>query len=188
MEITPSKKQREVEKAIMMLVDCVRENCRNKKPLLLHSVRVGLKLLELNQPSSVVSAGILHDLLEDTNCTLEQIEKEFGKKVAGLVMALSQEKIKDYKKRWHILLKKIKKAGKQAMLIKVIDIQDNAKFLPLVKDKKILNQIYWKHNFAMSQMEPYIGNLEIFKQCRQDYLKTFRQLVVAGKGCGSVEN
>ena len=138
-KIKASQKELDIERAIIMLVGCVQENCRNSKPLILHSIRVGMKLLDLNQPTEVVVAGILHDLVEDTNCTTEQIKNAFGKKVSNLVYALTQEKIEDYKERWHVLLGKIKKAGKSAMIMKIVDCNDNlVHFFPSVKDTSSL--------------------------------------------------
>ncbi len=70
----------------------------------------------------MVIAGVLHDFIEDTDCTAGQIEQEFGKRVADLVLALTQEGIEDYKERWNVLLDKIKKIGQDAMIIKVVDM------------------------------------------------------------------
>lgn len=164
MKIKPPKEQKDIERAIALLVDSVRECCRNQKPLILHSIRVGMKLLALKQPKEVVIAGLLHDLVEDTNCPLSRIEREFGSRVANLVYALSQEKIKGYKRRWHVLLAKIKKAGKDAMIIKVVDSTDNIQYVPLIKNKKALEAILWKVQFTIESLEPHLRNLEIFKQ------------------------
>lgn len=167
-----------MEKAIIMLADCVRKNCRNPKPLILHSIRVGLKLLELRQPKEVVIAGILHDLIEDTDCTIGQIRKTFGVKVARLVSSVTQEKLKDYKKRWYILMEKIKKEGKSAMILKLVDMNENLVYIPLMKDREELKKIQWKNNFAMSQLKPHIGNLGVFRECGNAYKRTFRNLGV----------
>jgi len=177
MQVIPQKQDQEIEKAITMVIDCVREKCTNPKPLILHSIRVGFRLLELKQPINVVLAGFLHDLVEDTNCTVEKIEKEFGQKVSGLTIALAQEKIEDYKERWRVLMSKIKKAGEKAMLIKLLDIEDNLKYLPQVKDNKILKEIQWKHNFAMKELESHLGNLDIFKECRKAHKQLFKKLL-----------
>lgn len=99
MNIKPPKEQIKIEKAIIMLVYCVIRKCRNPKPVILHSLRVGLKLQELNQSKEVVIAGILHDLIEDTNCKISQIKKKFGSKVAKLVSACSLPNIKNDKTR-----------------------------------------------------------------------------------------
>lgn len=176
MKIKPRKIDREMERAIIILTEYVKKKCRNPKPLILHSIRVGLKLLELKQPKEVVIAGILHDLVEDTDCTIGQIRKVFGIKVARLVSGVSQEKIKDYKKRWAILMEKIKKEGKSAMILKLVDMNENLNYIPLVKNREELRQIRWKNNFAMDQLKPYLGNLKIFRECRNDYKKTFNKL------------
>jgi len=60
--------QKEFETAIVFLIQKIKEHCYNEKPLILHSIRVGLRLVELNEAKDVVIAGFLHDLLEDTDC------------------------------------------------------------------------------------------------------------------------
>lgn len=178
MNIKPRKIDQEMERAITMVVHCVNKKCRNPKPLILHSIRVGLKLCELKQAKEVVIAGILHDLVEDTNCTLKVIENEFGKTVARLVASFTQEKVDDYKERWCILMNKIIKAGKAAMLVKLVDIYENLDYIPSIrkKDRKTLIAVYWKHNFGMNCLKPYLGHLKIFRDCRNDYRKVFKKM------------
>jgi len=50
-----------------------------------HCVAVASILAELSVPPAVVIAGILHDTVEDTSITLDDIEQEFGEEVAKLV-------------------------------------------------------------------------------------------------------
>jgi len=57
MKIKPPEEQIDFEKAIVMLVDCVKQGCNNDKPLILHSLRVGFKLWEIGQPNEVIVAG-----------------------------------------------------------------------------------------------------------------------------------
>lgn len=47
----------EIEKAIYFLADCIRLEKRTSKPLMIHSTRVGMKLLNDCQPKDVVVAG-----------------------------------------------------------------------------------------------------------------------------------
>ncbi len=47
-------------------------------------------LVEDRQPVPVVAAGLLHDLLEDTLTTAEEIEERFGSEVRRLVQAVSE--------------------------------------------------------------------------------------------------
>ncbi len=177
MKIRQREIDKEMERAIIMLVDCVKKKCRNEKPVILHSLRVGFKLFEMGQPKEVVIAGLLHDLVEDTNCTLRQIKDVFGDRVAILVSAVTQVKEKDYKKRWLILMKKIEKAGKAAMLLKLIDVGENVLYVPFIKEKEEIQAVYWKHNFVMKWLKPYFGTRKIYREYRDAYQKVFKKLL-----------
>jgi guanosine-3',5'-bis(diphosphate) 3'-pyrophosphohydrolase len=55
------------------------------EPYINHCVAVASILAELQVPVEVVVAGLLHDTVEDTSVTLEDIRKDFGDDVAKLV-------------------------------------------------------------------------------------------------------
>lgn len=50
-----------------------------------HCIAVALILAELSVPPELIAAGLLHDVVEDTEITLEQIQKEFNNEVASLI-------------------------------------------------------------------------------------------------------
>lgn len=50
-----------------------------------HCVAVAHILAEMSVPPSVVVAGLLHDTVEDTDITLEDIQEEFGEEICKLV-------------------------------------------------------------------------------------------------------
>lgn len=60
------------------------------KPMIMHPISVGMMLEEYGYNDQVVAAGYLHDVVEDTKYTIEDIEKEFGKEIADLVMGASE--------------------------------------------------------------------------------------------------
>lgn len=60
------------------------------KPMIMHPIGVGMLLEEYGYDDEVVSAGYLHDVVEDTKYTIFDIEKEFGKGVADLVKGASE--------------------------------------------------------------------------------------------------
>lgn len=60
------------------------------KPMIIHPISVGQLLESLGYDDNVVSAGYLHDVVEDTKYTITDIEKEFGHDIASLVMAASE--------------------------------------------------------------------------------------------------
>lgn len=55
------------------------------EPFINHPLAVAEILTELEQDLETVAAGILHDVVEDTEVTLEDIEREFGSQIALLV-------------------------------------------------------------------------------------------------------
>ena len=52
-----------------------------------HPLIVAEILARFGQDSDTLVAAILHDVVEDTHITLPAIEKEFGKRVAGMIDA-----------------------------------------------------------------------------------------------------
>ena len=50
-----------------------------------HPLGVARILAELQIDADSIAAALLHDVVEDTTVTLEQIEKDFGREIAGLV-------------------------------------------------------------------------------------------------------
>jgi len=58
---------------------------KSGEPYIIHPVRVAEILAELQLDVEIVISGILHDVVEDTQVTLEELEKEFGNEVAKLV-------------------------------------------------------------------------------------------------------
>ena len=59
------------------------------EPYYTHPFEVGRLLAEIGMPAKVVVAGVLHDTLEDTDTTVKELEKVFGKKVAFFVNGVS---------------------------------------------------------------------------------------------------
>lgn len=169
-EITtyPPHIQKRIEQVIIFLIKKIWGRCYNKKPIILHSIRVGLKLMELKEKKEVVIVGFLHDLLEDTDCQLAEIEKEFGKRVAKLVSACTfNEDIKDYKERWQKLISNIKKAGRDALVIKLIDQMDNLPYYILISDEQKKREVIWKHKFFIDSLKDELKQFKVF----QDYEK-----------------
>ncbi len=60
------------------------------KPMTMHPISVGELLESFGYEDNVVAAGYLHDVVEDTKYTINDIEKEFGKDIANLVMGASE--------------------------------------------------------------------------------------------------
>lgn len=60
------------------------------EPFINHSLATAETLAEMGMDESTIIAGVLHDVPEDTNVTIEEIEKNFGKDVAYLVNGVTK--------------------------------------------------------------------------------------------------
>src|SRR5438874_7050902 len=60
------------------------------KPYLAHPLRVALALAELKLDPQAIAAGLLHDSVEDTVVTIQDIRKEFGEQVAHIVEGVTK--------------------------------------------------------------------------------------------------
>jgi GTP pyrophosphokinase len=63
---------------------------RSGEPYLTHPLTVSWILADMELDEETVAAGMLHDLLEDTATTAEEIEVEFGPEIERLVTALTK--------------------------------------------------------------------------------------------------
>ena len=61
------------------------------RPFILHPMEVAQILSTMTDDMEVIAAGILHDVVEDTDGTLDEIEKRFGERVAHLVHSESED-------------------------------------------------------------------------------------------------
>ncbi len=75
--------------AIQAHMGQVRKN-EPDKPMIIHPIGVGQLLEAFGYDDNVVAAGYLHDVVEDTKYTSQDIENEFGKDIANLVMSASE--------------------------------------------------------------------------------------------------
>lgn len=74
------------------------DGMRRKKqdiPFILHPMEVASIVSSLTTNQEVIAAAVLHDVVEDTPTTLEDIARNFGDRVATLVQAETENKRRD---------------------------------------------------------------------------------------------
>lgn len=70
------------------------------KPKIVHPIAVANILKEDGADNNLIAAALLHDVVEDTKYTLEDIERNFGKDIAHLVdIASEPDKNKSWEER-----------------------------------------------------------------------------------------
>ena len=63
---------------------------KSGEPYFIHPVETAAILARMGMGSITITAALLHDVYEDTNVTLEEIRKEFGKEVAFIVEGVTK--------------------------------------------------------------------------------------------------
>jgi guanosine-3',5'-bis(diphosphate) 3'-pyrophosphohydrolase len=83
------------ERALRLAASGHRDQVRKGSgvPYVEHPMAVALILDRSGFDEEVVIAGLLHDLVEDTDLTLDEVRRSFGDRVAGIVAACSEEKV-----------------------------------------------------------------------------------------------
>ena len=86
LEYHPSSDLTMVEKAYKLAYEAHKDQKRKSgEPYIIHPVCVALILADFELDIESIVAGLLHDVVEDTTVTQEELEKEFGSEVALLV-------------------------------------------------------------------------------------------------------
>lgn len=119
---------------------------RSGEPYFSHPLSVAGILADLNMDLDTIATGLLHDTVEDTHATLEDIRREFGDSVAQLVdgvTKISQMKFRNsLEKQGENIRKMIVAMGKdvRVILVKLADRLHNMRtlnFMPFEKQEKI---------------------------------------------------
>lgn len=106
-----------------------------KKPTLFHSLRVGTFLWNNWYSEDIQIAGLLHDVLEDTDMPEGIISNNFWLEVLDIVKANSKNKTIDKSEVLEDIVKRCQKNWENAMIVKMADVYDN--FLFYVQQKNI---------------------------------------------------
>lgn len=115
-----------------------------------HSLATGKNLADLGMGSRTITAGILHDVPEDTERTLEEIKKDFGPEIAFMVDGVTKlGKIKLRGTNQELYLENLRKmflamaADIRVVIIKLADRLHNMETLYALseeKQRKIANE------------------------------------------------
>ena len=87
------KIQRAYEYAVNSHGDQKRES---GEPYIMHPVHVAEILADMTLDGDTIIAGLLHDVLEDTDVTYDMLKKEFGESVAEMVDGVTKLKTLKY--------------------------------------------------------------------------------------------
>ena len=107
------------------------------KPYIVHPIAVAQILTEYGADNNVIAAGLLHDVAEDTNYSLEDIKKRFGEDIAHLVECASEpDKSKSWEERKTHTINFVKTLTLREKLVPLADKINNIENLKRVFEQK----------------------------------------------------
>ncbi len=146
-------------------------------PYIVHIYEVE-QILKLNgADEETLIAAILHDVVEDTNTTLQDVEERFGKNIAYMVDLLSENKSLPYVERKNEHISRLRNAPLKVKMVKCADCLSNIRstYLDTVYQKDTWSKFNsTKENIRLH----YYHSLEAFKELKgtdmyQQFLKYY---------------
>jgi len=166
--------------ALQFLKEGLKTN-KNPKPVGEHSINIANILLKYGYDETIINAALLHDLVEDTDVTLDEIEKQFGELVRNLVDSMSYDiPGNNYEKKYDLFIKSkehIKSLGPDAVVLDAADFIDNSYYYKLAETEELKEYLKKKYEYFMDLAEPFLKGSKIWEEFMDCYLKNARDLI-----------
>lgn len=116
-------------------------------PYIVHPMEAVAIVASITDDQELMAAAALHDVIEDTDTTMEDLEKEFGPRVARIVGEESQlpiqgmSKIESWKFRRQQAIEHLKEAPREAKIVAMADKLSNMR--AIFRDFNALGNALW---------------------------------------------
>jgi len=134
-----------IDKAVVFCLKSHNGQCRKGTdiPYAIHPLNVGMILTKFNCPEELIIAGLLHDCIEDTAVSFEDIKREFNERIANLVRDCSEKDKSDtWTNRKRHTIEHLKTASDDACIVSCADKQHN--LISLINDYKANGESLWR--------------------------------------------
>lgn len=162
--------ERLMDSAIEYLSIALNTTGHNNKPVLLHSIRVGFYLYELGYSEDIVLAGLLHDILEDTETSESDLQDKFGTKITNIVSSNSFNTLIDDKtEQFKDMFNRCVIYGKEALIVKAVDILDNSNYIQFVSNIETREWLLFKMKSFINISKDLIEKEDIWNKLNEKY-------------------
>lgn len=165
------------------------------EPFIKHPVEVARLLRDAGCSEHVVAAGLLHDVVEDTDVGFAEISARFGAEIAALVHGVTDDScIEGYRLRKQVLRDQVRFAGADVALLFAADKIANVRDLPrrIVRERRRIEGLspdnrtrrYLENHHAM-RLEHYRACLAMLEHVVPEH-PLVRQLAEELRHCAPV--
>lgn len=113
------------------------------EPYIVHPLHVAWMVRSFSADEEVQLAALLHDVIEDSFLTGEDLAARFGPRVAGIVAELSEDKRLDWRTRKELAIEGVARLSPEAALVKACDKLHNLSTLAVDLDRAVDRQALW---------------------------------------------
>ena len=142
------------------------------KPYHIHPEKVADIVKSHGGSEEEITAAWLHDTVEDTDVTLEQLTELFGSVVSGLVGELTSPALKDKSKKGEMLVGKMNAMSSPALTIKLADRLHNVSDFPSAP-KNFIRGYKRETEFIINNLKDDLT--EVQRKIIEDIIKTIER-------------
>lgn len=143
LEYNPNADTEKIIKAYELAKSSHQGQLRNSgEEYIIHPFHVSMILAEMNMDTSTIIAGLLHDTIEDTEVSYEDVKKEFGEEIAELVDGVTKLKKLNYQTKQEKQAENIRKMvlamakDIRVVIVKFADRLHNMRTLEYMTEEK----------------------------------------------------
>ena len=158
--MSPEETNRTLNKAIHFATDRHAGQLRkgSSTPYIRHPLEVLTILASLDADPDLLIAGLLHDTVEDTDTTPEELLQEFGPEAARLVCCHSEDKRRSWKERKLTAIEETRQADRRLKLLILADKLSNIR--SMVRDHRSQGESFWnRFNAPREEQRWYYGQI-----------------------------
>lgn len=136
------------DKAAQFAIEAHRGGERRGKgfPYIIHPMEAASIVATVTNDPEMLAAAILHDTVEDTDVTIEQIEELFGPRVAHLVHVETAQKGASWRARREVQIKRFQQADRDSQIVALGDKLSNLRAIAL--DYRSMGDTLWSRFHA----------------------------------------
>lgn len=165
-------------------------------PYIVHPIEVAVILIENGAEEDVITAGLLHDTIEDTNVTVDYIKDNFGIRILEIIKGASEieklnsntkftneEKINSWKERKKNTVNYLKNASIEVKLVACADKLSNIRSMSN-EFMTLKNDLWQKFNAGCIEQKWYyeslleslrdISDYKMYKEFKAEVKKLFQ--------------
>lgn len=153
-----------------------------------HPLEVLQILTTMKADTKLLIAGVLHDVVEDTMVSTEQVEEMFGEEIAGLVAGHTEDKNHEWEVRKLDMIDRVAKGDRRLKMLVMADKISNLR--SIASDLRVIGECVWdKFNVpkekefwyyttmgeALKELESYEETATVYKEMMQLHKEVFKE-------------